>query len=155
MGDGIWVWVPNRRSSNDGGCLIFILIPLVIIGGLFFGFLRPKYEFASSSDRGLNKYYYYIEYQKWIFSDSVYGIVHFDLVNDFGIIYDGYFKGKIENDKIRCTVHQKDDSSKPFKELEINLINDSTISINGKEFFGEKDWMSVPWNINTNDENYY
>ena len=155
MGDGFWVWVPNRGSSSNGGCLAIILIPFVIVGGLIFGFLRPNYGFSSSSKQGLNKYYYYVEYQKWIFSDSVFGVVHFDLSNNFGIIYDGYFKGKIENDKIYCKVHQKEDSVKPLKDLVINIVNDSTISINGKDFHGKKNWMSAPWNLNYMDENYY
>jgi hypothetical protein len=167
MSRGIWVFIPYKEESS-GGCAVVVLIFacfLFLIGYLF----RPTYSFERKDvPMGDSwKVYYNIEYQKWIFSDSIFGNLWYlkekYVENGHSESYEikTVFKGVLKEST--GSIILKDDKIKYSEDysyeghfdnpIQFTIKDDSLIYFKSEEGRGGKTWLSSPFLDSKNNWN--
>ena len=153
---GIWVFIPEGKSSSGLGGeafnLILGIVFVALIGGFIAGFIRPTYTYTAYDEKR-DKTFFLI-YQKWVFGDEVNGI-YTTIGGDatkHGVptseedIPEACFKGTIKDGHMDlvCKKLNSDGEITNVKPIYCES-NRATLSWLDFDLYGGRDWLSVFW----------
>ena len=153
---GIWVFIPEGKSSGGLGGeafnLILGIVVIALIVSFIAGFIRPTYEYKAY-DEETNKTFF-LTYQKWVFGDEVSGIYTY-IVGDatkHGVPAseedrpDTCFKGTIKDGHMYlvCKKLHSEGEIMNLKPIYCKS-NRATLSWLDFDLYGGRNWFSFFW----------
>ena len=153
---GIWVFIPEGKSSSGSSGEAFnLILGLVVIGlivSFIAGFIRPTYEY-SAYDEETNKTFF-LKYQKWVFGDEVNGIYTYIVgdATEHGVPISEEdrpktcFKGTIKDGNMYL-VYKDLNSDGQINDLKPIYCksNRATLSWLDFDLYGGRNWFSFFW----------